>query len=271
MSEHLSQTILSALADGELPAEQLASVQEHLSECPSCTSRALYQTMLKTATAKAGQRYSLPPDLQQRLARAASYRPSDTEAAPVRPVQRFAPGPVRVFNYAGWAYAGWAAAVALLFVLGSIFYAQRGAQQTSLLTEVCDQHIAMLAANMPPEVLSSDRHTVKPWFQGKLPFSFNLPENLPTDTKLDGANLTYLRSQATAQLLYSIGKHRVSVFIRERTGAAISHGSLEEHAGFHAAGFSTDDLEVIAVSDVDPARLSDLVHLIEEAQKGISR
>ncbi len=262
MSEHLSQTLLNALADGELTAEQLASAQEHLSECAACTSQALYQTMLKTATAKAGQRYSLPPDLQQRLARIASHQSPATEVASVRSVKR----PARVFNYVGWA-----AAAVLLLVFGSVVAMQRGTQRTALFTEVCDQHIAMLAGNLPPQVLSSDKHTVKPWFQGKLPFSFNLPENLPGDTKLDGANLTYMRNQPAAQLLYSIGKHRVSVFIREKTGAAISDGSLEEHAGFHVAGFSGSDLEVVAVSDVDPARLSALVRMIEEAQKGVSR
>jgi anti-sigma factor RsiW len=262
MSEHLSQTIINALADGELTAEQLASAQEHLSECPACTSKALYQTMLKTATAKAGQRYSLPADLQQRLTKMASHQSPDIATTPVRPVGR----PARVFNYVGWV-----AAAVLLLVFGSVFTMQRGTQRTALFTEVCDQHIAMLAGNLPPQVLSSDKHTVKPWFQGKLPFSFNLPENLPGDTRLDGANLTYMRNQPAAQLLYSIGKHRVSVFIRERTSAVLSGDARGEHAGFHVAGFNGGDLEVVAVSDVDPARLSALVRMIEEAQKGISR
>lgn len=262
MSEHLSQTIINALVDGELSAEQLASTQEHLSECPECTSKALYQTMLKTATAKAGQRYALPVDLQQRLIRIAAHQSPVTDATLVRSVQK----PARVFNYAGWA-----AAAVLLLVFGSILAVQRGTQRTALFTEVCDQHIAMLAGNLPPQVLSSDKHTVKPWFQGKLPFSFNLPENLPGDTRLDGANLTYMRNQPAAQLLYSIGKHRVSVFIREKTSAAISGDAQGEHAGFHVAGFNDGDLEVVAVSDVDPARLSALVRMIEEAQKGTSR
>jgi anti-sigma factor RsiW len=85
---------------------------------------------------------------------------------------------------------------------------------------------------------------------------------------LDGANLTYLRSEPTAQLLYSIGKHRVSVFVQERTGASASNGPMAEHSGFHVTGFSAGDLEVVAVSDVDPARLADLVDRIEEVQAG---
>jgi hypothetical protein len=114
-------------------------------------------------------------------------------------------------------------------------------------------------------VLSSDRHTVKPWFQGKLPFSFNLPEGLPSDTTLDGPNLTYLHNRPVAQLLYSIGRHRVSVFVQQSNGGAIPTGLSAEHAGFHVASFSTDDLDVVAVSDVDPARLSNLLTAIEHA------
>ena len=133
-----------------------------------------------------------------------------------------------------------------------------------------DQHIAALAANSPPEVLSSDRHTVKPWFQGKLPFSFNLPENLPADTKLEGADLTYIHGQPAAQLIYSIGKHRVSVFITQRTDMNEVFGPPRDHAGFHVAGFNTGDLDAIAVSDVDPGRLSGLVGQIFQAQAGIT-
>jgi anti-sigma factor RsiW len=119
-------------------------------------------------------------------------------------------------------------------------------------------------------VLSSDRHTVKPWFQGKLPFSFNLPEGLPSDTTLDGANLTYLHNRPVAQLLYSIGRHRVPVFVQQSTGGAIPTGLSAEHAGFHVASFSTDDLDVVAVSDVDPARLSNLLTAIEHAKRELT-
>ena len=102
----------------------------------------------------------------------------------------------------------------------------------------------------------------------KIPFSFNLPDDLSAGTILDGANLTYLHNQPVAQLLYSIGKHRVSVFVTRRSGAFRVADFAAEHSGFHVRSFSTDDLDVIAVSDVDPARLSDLVSAIEKAQAG---
>ena len=136
------------------------------------------------------------------------------------------------------------------------------------MTEVADQHIATLAASSPPQVISTDRHTVKPWFQGKLPFSFNLPDGLPIDTKLDGANLTYIHNQPVAQLLYSIGKHNVSVFVTEGRGYQWSNNLVAEHMGFHVVVVHSDDLEVIAVGDVEPSRLSDLLNMIGRSQTG---
>ncbi len=264
MTNHLSASLLNALADGELSADQLAVVNEHLSGCPSCTSSALYQSLLKSATAKAGQRYTPPPQLQQRLA---SQAKSGLEGHGEQTVNR-SPSQWRLRSL------GWAAAAVLLFVSASMMLVQRSmrkaeiasAEQGALVSEVFDQHIATLAGTLSPQVVSTDRHTVKPWFQGKIPFSFNLPESLPRDTTLDGANLTYLHNQPVAQLLYSIGKHRVSVFVREKHGATGTNELAVEYAGFQVVDFNTRDLEMVAVSDVDPARLGELVSAIRQAQ-----
>jgi anti-sigma factor RsiW len=260
LSEHLSIATLNALADGELTADQLASVAEHLAGCRECTSDALAQSLLKTATARAGQRYVPPADLRERLLAAAHANQREPEAG-----ARRAPA---------WGRSGWLAVAAVLLAAVSAVITQRtigreetaAADYSALVAEVSDQHVATLAANAPPEVVSSDRHTVKPWFQGKIPFSFNLPQDLPADVTLDGANLAYLRSQPTAQLLYSVGKHRVSVFVRERGGGGEMEVRPADYRGFHVAGFRAGDLVVMAVSDVDEARLRDLVGRIEAAQ-----
>jgi anti-sigma factor RsiW len=267
MTDHLSPAIVNALVDGELTADQLAGANLHLAECPRCTSVALHQSLLKSATAKAGQRYAPPPQLQERLARLASQEDSGFQTPWFRPV------PVTAVRSVGrFGLMGWAAAVVLLLASVSMMFVQRAetasAEHAALVTEVFDQHVATLAANIAPQVVSTDRHTVKPWFQGKIPFSFNLPQNLPNDTTLDGADLTYLRDQPVAQLLYSIGKHRVSIFLRQKSGAEVANELVTERSGFHVMGFRTNDLEVVAVSDVDPARLAELVSAIKHAQTG---
>lgn len=254
MSGHLSSTDLNRLTDGELSQEQLAAAEEHLAGCPTCTSQALAETLLKRAISKAGHRYVAPPDLAERLKRRAQAAPTQSPT----PVPR---------STRGFALAGWATAA--VFLLASVLLLFRGAWQPGnpLVAEVSDLHIATLAANQPPEVISSDRHTVKPWFQGKLPFSFNLPSTLPADVVLEGANLTYLGNQPVAQLIYSIGRHRASVFLRQRNGKQLPLQARTDYAGFHVTAFSTNDLDGVAVSDADPTRLSDLAKLIQQSQK----
>lgn len=260
MIDHISQANLDALADGELSADQLSLVNDHLAGCPACTSAALAQTLLKTNIAKAGQRYAMPAGLEERLKRLAT---SDAAGRP-RPSGRSV-------------MAGWATAAAILLVIFSgLILMLQGRRRTDLaaleyqaqVSEVSDLHIATLAASLGPQVVSSDRHTVKPWFQGKLPFSFNLPENLPGDTKLDGANLTYLHNQPVAQLLYSIGRHRVSVFLSERRTGEPMAEKQSEHSGFKVTSVGVGDLDIVAVSDVDPVRLAELVSMIKNAQTG---
>jgi anti-sigma factor RsiW len=243
---------LSRLADGELTTEQLVTAQKHLQSCPACTSQALAETLLKRAIAKTGHRYTAPADLAERLKmRATSAAPPSSA-----PVSKSA----RNLGFAGWVTAA-------ILLLAAILMLRNGIDnsRSALVSEVSDLHIATLSANQPPQVISSDRHTVKPWFQGKLPFSFNLPPALPADVVLEGANLTYIENQPVAQLIYSIGRHRVSVFLRQRLGRN-PLGEGAERSGFHVTGFATNDLEGVAVSDVDPARLAELVKLIGQAQ-----
>jgi anti-sigma factor RsiW len=262
MTDHLAPTILNALADGELTPPQLAQANEHLGTCPACTTTALHQSLLKSATARAGQRYAPPPHLQERLMRLAAHEhlhPQQQQPSTTQPRPRIV--------------LGWATAAVLLLACAATLIVQRNldhasiaaAQHTALVSEVFDQHVATLANAIPPQVLSTDRHTVKPWFQGKIPFSFNLPDNLPSNTTLDGANLTYLRNQPVAQLLYSIGKHRVSIFVSQKP-ATLTTSPQTDRAGFHIIDRTTSNLEIVAISDVDPARLAELATALQQAQ-----
>jgi len=246
MNEHLSAETLSALADGELNPSSLEAVQHHLAGCPACTSQALAASLLKSAAARA-PRYAPPASLAARLAEITAQPTSPRRSPSYKPL--------------GLAIAALLLiGVATLSVVRVVRYRN---DATEAAVEVTDQHIATLASNIPPQVISSDRHTVKPWFQGKLPFSFNLPQNLPADVTLDGANLTYLHGQPTAQLLYSIGKHHVSLFLQQPGAAA----PQQIHSGFTVTSFSTQTLSATAVSDADPARLNDLLDRFYRAQQ----
>lgn len=266
--EHLSAAMLNALVDGQLASEELHAAKEHLDRCPSCTSEALEYALLKNAVSRNGQQYPVPAEFETKMRSWIAKAPtlpatrSDKARNPETPRRT--------------AFAGWAVAAAMLLTLAGVVGIEQRTrhsevattQSASLAAEILDQHVATLANSQPPEVVSSDRHTVKPWFQGRIPFSFNLPEALPQDTKLDGANLAYLDGRPAAQLLYSIGRHRVSVFVEERTGTEILSKTLPERQGFHLVPFRMGALDAIAISDVDPQKLAELVRGIEQVQNG---
>jgi anti-sigma factor RsiW len=269
MTDHLSPALLSALADGELSAEELATAKKHMDTCLLCASGAIDEWLLKSAVAKSGRRYEVPVEFHDRMAKLISQQSSLEEKRSSGAI------PSSALGRRPWvAFSGWATAAVLLLALtsGAIVQFrnhQSGAvltERAALVTEACDLHIATLAAAQQPQVVSSDRHTVKPWFQGKLPFSFNLPETLPDGATLDGANLTYLHNQPVAQLLFSIGRHRASVFVAERNGSNALADLQTAHSGFQLTSFTTDELAVIAVSDVDPGRLAALASSLKAAQ-----
>jgi anti-sigma factor RsiW len=247
MMEHLSDESMSALADGELSSQEMATATAHLASCPECTTDALARMMLKQTAAQAGHRYTLPDDLRSRLKR---------------------PGSAKTRRAQG-AWDGWAVAAVLFVSLLGAGWLRYGsssvASSMNLATEMTDQHVATMAASAGPEVLSSDRHTVKPWFQGKIPFSFNVPEALPEGATLDGANLTYIGRRPVAQLLYSVGKHRASVFVMEK--AATREVATSEVSGFHIVASQVGGLDIVAVSDVELSKLQALTSVIDEAQR----
>ncbi len=77
---------------------------------------------------------------------------------------------------------------------------------STFISEIADLHVETLASSSPVDVVSTDRHTVKPWFQGKIPFAFNLPELQNTEFSLMGGRMTYLDQAPGAHLIYDVRK-----------------------------------------------------------------
>jgi anti-sigma factor RsiW len=235
------------------------------------TRQALNGSLLKRAAARVGQRYAMPEGLRERVmgsVASPSHVSQSRRGAPKYGDSGRALSTVQNDGAkGGWPRQAWIAVAAAVLVCVSAFVAREvslgGASQAALVNEAVDEHIAAMAA-AGPEVVSSDRHTVKPWFQGKLPFSFNLPAALPADVTLDGANLAQVEGQPAAQLLLSIGKHRASVFVSRKMGPAAGNA---ERNGFHIEGWRTRELDIVAVSDADSARLRELVQAMEQAQE----
>ena len=249
-TDHLAPDALNAFIDGELPAEARQAAQLHLNECHSCALQVLETAQLKAATTRAGQRFTPTADALARLS-------ATLRAQPQKKTARIYPFRV----------GAWAALAAAILLVASLFAWRQIRQTNALAAELLDQHLATLASGAVPQVISTDRHTVKPWFQGRLPFSFNLPDTLalPPDTDLKGADFTYFDGQPAALLLFTIHKHQVSIFLIQRANGPMLAGFPHARAGFSIDSATTRELQILAVSDVNPADLDLLVASLARA------
>jgi len=251
---HLKPEEVSAYIDGELSSDASEGCLRHLRVCHPCSLRVLTETQVKAATAREGARFAPSAETLARLSATLHGESSESRRSVI----------VRRPSFVQAAWYAVAASIVLLGVMGAWMQVRRS---NAMEAEIVDQHLAMLSGGAAPEVESTDRHTVKPWFQGRLPFSFNLPEAgaLPPDTTLRGADLAYVNGQPAAQLIFNIGRHEASVFLTQRAGRVLILAAATR-SGFNLRTATAAELRMTAVSDVSPAQLDALVTALEKAQ-----
>jgi anti-sigma factor RsiW len=242
--EHWTEK-LDAYLDGELTADDERQLRQHLRECATCAADALERLQLKRAVQSAGVRFRPDPAFRARIEQ--SIRRKKT--------------PSRLWN--------WAPALAMLLVavLGVSLWTMHFRTHTregQLVSELVDQHVATLASPNPVDVVSTDRHTVKPWFEGKLPFTFDLPELQGTPFTLVGGRMSYINQMPSAELLFRLRQHQLSVFVFQKSEANGECKSVQQSAhSFHVRGWSSDGLCYVAVSDVNADDLNRLAELMK--------
>jgi anti-sigma factor RsiW len=272
-TNYLGPDRLNAFIDGELHSAEQHGIEQHLTTCRACTLRVLSAMQLKAATARAGRRFAPPPDALARLTAQLLAQQAKPEQRPQtnQQSQDETKKAARVYSMPSLRPAAWTALAAPILLTVSLLGWRQFHQTNALAAELLDQHLGTLSTAATPQVISTDRHTVKPWFEGRLPFSFNLPDTtaLPPDTTLKGADLTYLNGQPAALLLFTIHKHEVSVFLTQRTTGPTFAALPNTRAGFTLHTATTPDLRIVAVSDVNPADLDYLIAALVKAQASL--
>lgn len=230
---------LQRLVDDELPPDERDEMGAHVAGCEECTARLAEGLALKRAVRLAAKRDAAPAELHAAVRRqlgGASASRSRWE----------------------WHWLAAAAAIVLAVVVGRSFWARKA--DDPLLAELVDQHVVALSSANPVDVISEDRHTVKPWFQGRLPFTFNLPELTGTSLQLIGGKVTYLRQRPAAELLYQAGRHKISVFILQQSPDL---GDVSDASSFHVQQWTANGLQFFVVTDASAAETMQLVTLLK--------
>jgi anti-sigma factor RsiW len=240
---------IETYVDGELSSAEMKELDAHLRTCSACVADVLRQVQFKRTLQSAGRRYTPSPYFRQKVRQSIAVRPRRS---------------------AVWT---WLPAVAVLVVVfGGIMALSIRDEHLALqhtYSELADLHVTALASPNPVDVVSSDRHTVKPWFEGKIPFVFNLPELQNPEIVLVGGRIAYLGQAPGAELIYLIRKHQVSVFIfQERAVGPLpeSDSTLQrQQETFTFRSWSQNGLHYFVIGGVAGGDLSKIADLFRNA------
>jgi anti-sigma factor RsiW len=260
------QIKLEPYVDSELSGDELTNLESHLRACPSCAADALGRLQMKRMTQAAGARYSPTPQFRLRIEQSIKAKRKPFGMLGWMPIRVGGMGGGR--RFAGVSLA--AAAAVVVLMVGSVGLWVRHSQREQALTELADLHVATLASTNPVDVVSTDQHTVKPWFAGKLPFSFDLPELQGSPFKLVGGRVTYFEHSPGAQLLFEVRKHQLSVFIVQDQAGTIplNTGSTKSRQlAFNIETWAESGLRYVVISDATPADVHDLGELFRRAAR----
>ncbi len=245
---------LSAFLDDELDPVRSREIEEHVASCADCAAALGEMKQLGGRLRTEAPYYRASDSLRARVSRTAwqgASRGRDAGASPRR---------------AGVLPRAWVgAAAAVLVVLGAtwIFTSlERQAIVGSMEREVVSSHIRSLMAAHLTDVASTDQHTVKPWFNGRLDFSPTVSDLSASGYPLLGGRLDYLGGRPVAALVYQRRKHWINVFTWPLEGARDSRASVKTQQGYHMIHATRAGMAYWIVSDLDPKELSEFAGLL---------
>ncbi|HKV05983.1 MAG TPA: anti-sigma factor [Candidatus Acidoferrales bacterium] len=254
--------LLHAYLDGELDLLRSLELEEHLKTCSGCAQELLSQQTLRKALRSANLYQHAPASLAARIRNAVSSQegmPSAAGHAGVVPMRRYLRRPI-------FEWLAVAAAMVIAFLLGArLIPGMLSHRQDDLLAqEIVASHIRSLQPGHLMDVESTDQHTVKPWFNGKLDFSPPVRDFADHGFALIGGRLDYLGQRNVAVLIYQRRKHLINVFIWPEGAKAGKLRELSSSQGYYILLGSRDGMNLCAVSDVNTDDLKEIMRLMEQ-------
>ncbi len=229
------EALLHGLLDGELDAANAQACEAHLKTCPACAQAFGELQALSARLSAPGVGYRAPAALRRRVEAMA-----EGPAAPGRRLRKTAP----------WALSGAFAAIAASLAIVTL-------QPTTVALEdqLVASHVRSTLAAHLVDVQTSDRHVVKPWFNGRIDFAPPVVELADRGYPLAGGRLDYIGSRVVAALVYRRNRHVINLFVwPSKPGVSVPLGS-DMRSGYSVAHWKSGGLEFWAVSDIEPRDL----------------
>ncbi|GAC1347377.1 MAG: anti-sigma factor [Acetobacteraceae bacterium] len=247
--------LVQADVDGELSPAEAARVGEHLRNCSDCASLPAHLTALSAQLRQEVSYYAAPESLRRAL------RAQVAATAPPERARRASPPPWHAVS--SWLQAKTAvpfgAGFALAAILALALVLPPGGGMPD---EIVADHIRALQPGHLMDVVSTDQHTVKPWFDGRLDFAPPVKTLQEQGFPLTGGRLDYLAGRPVAVLVYQRRQHIINVFVWPERGHS---GPLSTNrSGYNVMRWNQNEMAFWAVSDLDPKELAEFVSNLQK-------
>ena len=245
------ELMLHGLVDGELDAVHALRVEQHVANCPHCATEVESLQALKQIVGQRGVHWRTPDHVRAQVLAAISREAAmQAQSAPARPFSLL--GFVRQ-----WLFVPSLAALAasLFLVLAPV------SDRSSLSDEVLASHVRSLLVDHLTDVATSDQHTVKPWFNGKIDFAPPVVDLTREGFPLVGGRVDYIGGRVVAALVYRRQAHLINVFVWPAASGARTAMSRD---GYNIRSWSEGGLTYWAVSDANADDVSRLQELFTE-------
>ena len=239
--------LLPAYLDQELGLSEAIAVERHLGSCPECQQEYEEQSSVRAQLKKDATYFKAPAHLAQRINMALpADRPSSS---------RF-----KGWNL-NWLNAGAVMVTLLALVWSGSLYLTLPSAQGRLMEELISSHVRSLQVDHLSDVVSSDQHTVKPWFHGKLDFSPPVVDLTSQEFPLVGGRLDYLNDRTVAVLIYRHNQHPINLYIWPGADGNLAPQMQSRH-GYHLIHWAMGGMNYWAVSDLAADELEIFVNAL---------
>jgi anti-sigma factor RsiW len=240
--------LMHALIDGELDAGHARELETHIATCPGCAARLREFHELRKMMTPAGLRYSAPANLRASI-EGKLPKPLAARSSRRSVIKGFAAG----------------ATLSAIAASGLLVMVMRNDDQKRVLGEVVSAHLRSLQAQHLTDVVSTDQHTVKPWFNGRLDVAPPVADLTAQGFTLLGGRLDYVDAKPVAAIVYRRRVHIINLFCAPAPGSANRNATMESLHGFNVRRWSENGLNLWAVSDINADELMEFGEKFEAA------
>ena len=245
-----AQTLIESWFDGELDLLRNVEIEQHLGDCPICEPMHQDVIELRSRIREEVPYFRASPDLQQRIRAIAREKRAETSRSQV---------PL-------WAWSGAIAAIVLFAVItvGLVRRASESSREQMITQEIVADHLRSLMANHLTDVTSTDQHTVKPWFNGKLDFAPPVNDFAAEGFPLIGGRLDYLDGRPVAALVYQRRLHPINLFVWTAPEKYADKATQQTRQGYSILFWARDGMTYCAISDLTVDEMQTLAALLQK-------